>query len=138
MARERHESRRVTRTVARWARRHLGWWIFAAGTVDAALLTAVVVLITLPGQSRQTGSGLLVAFAVLLVLSVAFPVAGRAVERRDRQAEVAAERERARRALVDQLLVQGSATGLPRLSEVTNDVLGLPRLGTAGWVLQHT
>lgn len=141
MAEERHVSRRATtRMVARWARRHLGWWIFAAGTVDAALLTAVVVLITPPGQSRKTASGLLVALVVLLVLSVAFPLAGRAVEnrdrkaelaaereraRRDREAELAAERERARRERVDQLLVQGSAAGLPRLSGVTNDVLGV-------------
>jgi tetratricopeptide (TPR) repeat protein len=140
MAQKRHESRRVTRTVAGWARRHLGWWIFAAGAVDAALLTAVVVLITFPGQSRQTASGLLVTLVVLLVFSVAFPLAGRVVEKRDREAELAAERERARGdreaelaaererarcALVDQLLVQGSAAGLPRLSEVTNDVLGV-------------
>jgi len=134
MAVRKHKSRHVTRTIerwARWVRRHLVLWILAASAVDTALLALVAVLISLPGQSGKAISSLLAALLVLLALSVAFPVAGRMVEDRDRKAEheqtrleLAAEHERARRQQVDQLLTQGSAERLPRLSDVSNDVLG--------------
>ena len=64
---------------------------------------------------------MIAAFIVLLVLSVAFPVAGRMVDRRDG----AAKQERERRNDADHLLVRGSTKRLPRLSEVSDDVLGV-------------
>ena len=124
MAGTQHEPRRATRIIGRWARwtrRHLAWWILAAGAVDTALITLAGVLISLPGQSGKTISGLLVVLLVLLALSIAFPVAGRIVEDRDRKAA----QERKRRERADQLLrVDGSAGRLPRLSEVSNVDLG--------------
>ena len=122
---------RVTRAVARWARRHLALWFLVAGAVDTALVALVAVLIALPGQSDRTISILILAFLALLLLSIVFPVAGRVVEGRDRVAEqglrrleLAGERDQVRRDRIDQLLVLGSSAGLPRMSQLANDVLG--------------
>ena len=104
---------RVTRAIARWARGHLALWIVGAGAVDAALVALVPVLIALPRQSDATISGLLLAFGVLLVLSVVFPVAGHVVKERE-----------ARRERIDPLLDRGSSERLPRLSELTDEELG--------------
>jgi len=121
MAGARDRSWQAARAVARWARRHLALWILAAGAIDTALVALVAVLIALPGQSGKAISGLIAAFMVLLVLSVAFPVAGRMVDQRDG----AAEQERKRRNDADHLLVQGSTRRLPRLSDLADDVLGV-------------
>ena len=123
--------RRALYLVARWARRHLALWILAAGAVVAALVVLVTVLITLPGQQGGSVRGLILALLALLALSVAFPVVGRMVEQRDRAAEreqqrlkLATEQEQTRRGQAAQLLVQGSTTGLPLLSDLADDVLG--------------
>lgn len=111
---------RVSRAVARWARGHLALWIVAATAVDAALLALVAVLISLPGQSGATVSGLILTLLVLLVLSILFPVAGHLVQERER----AAGREHERRERIDRLLAEGSSRRLPQLSELTDDLLG--------------
>lgn len=112
---------RTIRTVARWARRHLALWILAAGAIDTALIALVAVLISLSGQSGKTISSLITALIVLLVLSIVFPVTGRMVDERGKTPEV----ELDQRNHVDHLLVQGSTKRLPRLSELTDDVLGV-------------
>jgi predicted negative regulator of RcsB-dependent stress response len=112
---------RTIRTVARWARRHLALWILAAGAIDTALMALVGVLISLPGQSGKTISSLITALIVLLVLSVVFPVTGRMVDERGKTPEL----ELDQRNHADHLLVQGSTKRLPRLSELTDDVLGV-------------
>jgi hypothetical protein len=120
----------MTGSVARWARGHLALWFLAAGAVATALVTLVPVLIALPGQSDKTISILILAFLVVLVLSIVFPVAGLVVERRDRaeqerrRLDIAGEREQVRRDRIDQLLARGSSAGLPRMAQLANDVLG--------------
>ena len=88
MGRTHLEPWHVIREVARWARRHLALWIVAVTAINAASIDRVPVLISLPGQSKATIGGLLLVLLVLLVLSVAFPVAGSLVEKRDRAAEL--------------------------------------------------
>ena len=110
----------VSRAVARWARGHLALWIVAATAVDAALLALVAVLIALPGQSAATISFLILCLLLLLVLSIVFPVAGHLVQERER----VAGQEHERRERIDRLLAEGSSARLPRLSELTDDMLG--------------
>lgn len=119
------------RVSARWARRHLSTWIVGAGATSVALATLIAVLIALPNQSRATIVTLIVVLVVVLVLSVVFPVLGHVVETRDvaarrehEQQEHASRREKARLHQIDRLLSRGSSAGLPRLSEIGDDLLG--------------
>lgn len=123
--------KRVARKAARWARSHLLLWIVAATAIDAALVVLVTVLITLPGQSKATISGLTLVLLVLLVLSITFPVAGHVVEERDQAAErereqheLAARKEQARREQIDRLLIHMDGARPPRLSELADSELG--------------
>jgi hypothetical protein len=120
MAGPRYGFHRGTRMVARWARSHLALWIVAATAADTALVTLVVVLITLPGQSAATIGVLVLALLVLLMLSIAFPVAGQMVERYE---QTALQQQR-RQEHVDRQLIGGSSTRLPRLVELSNEMLG--------------
>ena len=120
------------RAVARWARSHLAAWIVGATAVNGALATLLAVLIALPDQSHRTVGTLIVVLILVLVLSVIFPVAGRVVDKRNEKAERERERQeqaaaqaQARLEHMDRLLALGSSAGLPRLSEVTNDLLGV-------------
>ncbi len=111
---------RILRAVAVWARARLALWIVTATAVTASAITLLVVLTTLPGQSDANVSGLILALLVLLILAVAFPVAGHQLEMRERSA---AQNQR-RIAQIDHLLVKGSSRQLPRLSHLGDDILG--------------
>jgi TolA-binding protein len=120
------------RMVARWARGHLGAWIVAATALCAALVTLITVMITLPGQSGTNIGILFFVLAALLCLTVIFPVAGHVVESKKQGAERELEHQErvsrrylAWRERVDRLLIVGSSDGLPRLSELTDDQLGV-------------
>jgi tetratricopeptide (TPR) repeat protein len=117
--------------VAQWARRHLAAWILGAGALTTALATLLAVLIALPNQPDRTVRALFVVLVIVLVLSVAFPVTSRVVEKRDqrveqerRRQELASQEGKAQLGQVDRLLIRGSVAILPRLSELTDDVLG--------------
>jgi hypothetical protein len=111
----------MLRTSALWAFRHLRLWILLASLVDAALVTLVAVLIALPNQSDGNISGLVLALLFLLVLSIAFPVAGHVVGERER----AGQRERRHHEQIGHLLVAHSAGQLPRLSKLSDSALGV-------------
>jgi len=107
--------------VALWARARLALWIVLVGAFNAALITLVAVLISLPGQSHANISGLILVLLVLLALSVGLPVAGHLVQRREQiDAECARRLDH-----IDRLLSVGSSRQLPRLSQLTDDTLGV-------------
>ena len=87
MTETRDRLRHLASVVARWPRRHLTLWIAAAAAIDTALLVLLPVLISLPHQSDRTIRSLIVALVVLLVVSVMFPVAGQALETREKAAK---------------------------------------------------
>jgi tetratricopeptide (TPR) repeat protein len=125
-------ARSATLAVARWARRHLKGWIVAAAAANGAIAVLLAVLIPLPNQPAGTVKSLIVTLIIVLALSVVFPVAGQVVDKRDEQAnrdheqrEQAALRAQARLEHIDRLLALGSSAGLPQLSEVSNDLLGV-------------
>lgn len=96
-----------------------------------ALATLLAVLITLPGQTGATVGTLILVLVVVLVLSVVFPVFGHVVEERDlaaerqrEQLEQAAKEAQAKFEQIDRRLSRGSSAGLPRLSELGDDLLG--------------
>ena len=126
----------VIQTVARWARDHLAAWLVAAAAVCGALAIFMAVLIALPGQPDATVSVLILVLLLVLALSVIFPVAGHAVEKQDRAIEreherqdQVAQREQARRERIDRLLSRGSCAGLPQMSELADDLLGVTPTG---------
>ena len=113
-------------------RRHLTAWILAAGASSVAAATLLAVLIALPGQPHKTIKSLLIVLLVVLVLSVVLAVAGHVADKRDQRVERERERreQAARQAKVqlgqiDRLLRRGSSAGLPRLSELPDDLLGV-------------
>ena len=111
----------MTRRVARWARSHLATWIVLATSADAAAVVLISVLIAMPGRSAAAVSGMLLLLLILLALSVIFPVAGRVLDGRER----AGEDDRHRDERIRSLLKAGSSRHLPRLSQVTDDLLGV-------------
>jgi predicted negative regulator of RcsB-dependent stress response len=111
---------RWARSAALWARARLALWVVLVGAFNAALITLVAVLTSLPGQSHANISGLILVLLVLLMLSVGFPVAGHLVQRRE---YLDAEYKR-RLDHIDRLLSAGSSRQLPRLSQLTDDRLG--------------
>jgi tetratricopeptide (TPR) repeat protein/type II secretory pathway pseudopilin PulG len=124
--------RSTVRTVAHWARSHLKGWIVGAAAANGAIAALLAVLISLPNQPHKTVKTLIVVLIVALVLSVVFPVAGQIVDKRDQRAdrereqlEQAALRGQAQLEQIDRLLALGSSAGLPRLSEVPDDLLGV-------------
>lgn len=119
-------------SVAHWARSHLTAWIAGATVVSGAVVTFLAVLISLPDQPHGTVKTLIVVLIVSLVLSVVFPVAGQIVGKREqkaamehKQGELASLQAQARLEQIDRLLALGSSAGLPRLSEVSNELLGV-------------
>jgi TolA-binding protein len=127
----RAHSRTAARALARWARCHLSAWIVGASAFSVALAALLAVLIALPGQSDATVGTLILVLVVVLVLSVVFPVAGHVVGERDlaaerqrEQLEQAAKEAQAKFKQIDWLLSRGSSAGLPRLSELGDDLLG--------------
>jgi predicted negative regulator of RcsB-dependent stress response len=104
----------VAKAVARWSRKHLKAWIIGAAPVNAALVTLISVAVALPGQSGTRVKVLLLVLLAVLVLSVIFPVIGEREARRKRRHEQ-----------IDPLLLRGSAVGLPRLSDISDDLLGV-------------
>jgi tetratricopeptide (TPR) repeat protein len=122
---------RSARKVARWARSHLLLWITFATTIDASLVVLIPVLISLPGHSKATISGLITLLLVLLAFSIALPIVGQvindrdqAVDREHKQLELVAEAEQDRREKVDRLLIHTIDGRLPRLSELADSDLG--------------
>ena len=127
----RAHKRAAVRALARWTRRHLSAWIVGASAFSVALATLLAVLIALPGQSAATVGTLILVLVVVLVVSVVFPVFGHVVEQRDLaaarqrgQLEQAAKQAQAKFEQIDRLLSRGSTAGLPRLSELGDDLLG--------------
>ena len=66
----------AARAVARWTRRHLVWWLLAAGAVNAAVITLLAELLARPGQSGSVIDGWIWISLIPLRLSVIFPIAG--------------------------------------------------------------
>ena len=110
----------AVRVAAGWSRRHLKLWILIAGLFDAALVTLVSVLISLPGQRPGAINGLVVTLLILLLLSIVFPVVGNIAGERDKARKSELERDDQ----IDRLITEGSFHKLPKLSQLTNDVLG--------------
>jgi tetratricopeptide (TPR) repeat protein len=110
----------------------LALWIVAASATNVALLGVVGLVIQLPGQAEATVTWLILVFLVLSALTIVFPVAGYALERREhaneeqrRQLEREAAFKRQLRDQVDRLLAEGSSSRLPRLSELPDERLGV-------------
>jgi tetratricopeptide (TPR) repeat protein len=110
----------AAKAVAKWSRSHLKAWIAGAAPVNAAIVALLTVVIALPGQSRDRVRALLLVLVVVLALSVVFPAIGEREARRDRKAQL----EKKRHEEIDPLLVRGSAAGLPRLADLSDDLLG--------------
>ena len=115
-----HGWARLFCAVALWARKRITLWIVSATALNAAVITLVAAVVSLPGQSKANINGLILILLILLTLSVVFPVAGHIMEGRERSAEGNAHRE----VQIERLLAKGSARQLPRLSELTDDMLG--------------
>ncbi|MEU7004846.1 tetratricopeptide repeat protein [Nonomuraea sp. NPDC046570] len=108
---------RVVRKVASWAGQHLLLWFLIAGLVNIAAIALTTTLMQLPGQQETVITTLLLVLIVSLVLSIALPIGGYAAERRFaiRAAEIAR----------GPLLIIGTPHNLPKLSELSNEELGV-------------
>jgi TolA-binding protein len=84
--------------------------------LNAALLALMGALTSLPGQSRAFGIALLPVFVILLAVSVVLAFVGDKVTKDAERVK----REQERRERIDQLLLNGSAARLPRLSELAD------------------
>jgi tetratricopeptide (TPR) repeat protein len=110
----------AAKAITRWSRSHLKAWTAVAAPVNAALVTLTAVAVALPGQSGTRVRTLLLVLVVALALSVIFPLIGERDARRGREAQI---REKGHEQ-IDSLLLLGSAACLPRLSDLSDDLLG--------------
>lgn len=119
MAEPQRTPRHAARAAALWTRRHLAWWVLAATAVNAAVITQLAELLARPGQPDSAIDGWIWISLIPLALSVIFPIAGHAVEERDKAAERKGEQQLADKQA--QLMPASDSDSPPRAVRVADE-----------------